>query len=279
MKNWIKNILIDCAGGFLIAIGIYNFAAQCEFPMAGISGIALILYQLFNLPIGTMTLVMNIPIILCCFKVLGKDFFLRSLQTMIISSLMMDVVAPLFPMFNGDLMLAAICTGFLTGLGYAIIYSSDTSTGGMDFIILMIRSIKPHLSFGNITLMTDITIIAIGGLIFKNVEGMIYGFILTYIVSSVIDRVIMGADKGKMAFIVTDLGDEVCARIHDYTERGSTLLKGEGSYSKSEKRVVMCACNNKQIHLIQKAVKEVDENAFMVIMESSEVRGEGFKPH
>lgn len=279
MKKWVKNIVIDCVGGLLIAVGVYNFAAQCGFPMAGISGIALILYKLFHLPIGTMTLLMNIPIIVCCFKVLGKTFFFRSLQTMIISSIMMDIVAPMFPVFQGDLMLAAICTGFVTGLGYAIIYSSDTSTGGMDFIIMMIRSIKPHLSFGNITLMTDITIIAIGGLLFKNFEGMIYGFVLTYIVSSVIDRVIMGADKGKMAFIVTEVGDKVSAKIHEYTERGSTLLNAEGSFSKEEKQVVMCACNNKQIHLIQKAVKEVDENAFMVIMESSEVRGEGFKPH
>lgn len=279
MKKFLKEIIIDSCGGLLIGFGIYNFAAQCGFPMAGISGIALILYHLFGLPIGVMTLAMNIPIILLCYKVLGKQFFFRSLKTMIFSSFMMDFICPLFPVFEGDLMLAAICTGFVTGLGYAIIYSSDTSTGGMDFIIMMIRSFKPHMSLGNITLMTDILVIAIGGLIFQNIEGMIYGFILTYIVSTVIDKVILGADKGKLTLIVTEHADKVSERIHDFTERGSTQLQAIGSYSKDNKNVVMCACDPKQIHLIQNAVKEIDENAFMVIMDSSEVRGEGFKPH
>ena len=279
IKTFVKEIFVDIAGGLLIGFGIYNFAAQCGFPMAGISGIALILYHLFHLPIGVMTLAMNIPIILLCYKVLGKKFFFRSLKTMIISSIMMDAVCPLFPVFEGDLMLAAICTGFVTGLGYAIIYANDTSTGGMDFIIMMIRSFKPHMSLGNITLMTDILVIAIGGLLFQNVEGMIYGFILTYIVSTVIDKVILGADKGKLALIVTEHADLISERIHDFTSRGSTQLQALGSYSKEDKHVVMCACDPKQIHLIQNAVKEVDENAFMVIMDSSEVRGEGFKPH
>ena len=87
-----------------------------------------------------------------------------------------------------------------------------------------------------------------------------------------------GIDAGKLALIVTAHGQEVADKIDELTQRGSTLLKGVGSYTKEEKQVVMCACNNKQMHMVQKAVKEVDEEAFLVTMESSEVRGKGFKP-
>lgn len=279
VKTLLKNVSIDVIGGLLIGFGVYNFAAHCGFPMAGISGIALIIYHLFHLPIGFVTLALNVPIVLLCYKVLGKKFLLRSLQTMLISSFMIDFVCPLFPVFEGDLMLSAICTGFLCGVGYAMIYANDTSTGGSDFIIMMVRAFRPHMSLGTITLLIDTVIVAIGGLLFNNIEGMIYGFVLTYIISKVVDEVTLGVDRGKMTLIVTDNGPLVCSRIHDLTDRGSTIIKAEGSFSKEDKQVVMCACSNKQLHLVQKAVKEVDENAFMVIVDSSEVRGEGFKPH
>lgn len=279
VKTLLKNVSIDVIGGLLIGFGVYNFAAHCGFPMAGISGIALIIYHLFHLPIGFVTLALNVPIVLLCYKVLGKKFLLRSLQTMLISSFMIDFVCPLFPVFEGDLMLSAICTGFLCGVGYAMIYANDTSTGGSDFIIMMVRAFRPHMSLGTITLLIDTVIVALGGLLFNNIEGMIYGFVLTYIISKVVDEVTLGVDRGKMTLIVTDNGPLVCSRIHDLTDRGSTIIKAEGSFSKEDKQVVMCACSNKQLHLVQKAVKEVDENAFMVIVDSSEVRGEGFKPH
>ena len=85
VKTLLKNVSIDVIGGLLIGFGVYNFAAHCGFPMAGISGIALIIYHLFHLPIGFVTLALNVPIVLLCYKVLGKKFLLRSLQTMLIS--------------------------------------------------------------------------------------------------------------------------------------------------------------------------------------------------
>ena len=112
-----------------------------------------------------------------------------------------------------------------------------------------------------------------------SLDHILYGLIATYILSVVVDKVMYGMDAGKLAFIVTERGQEVCDRIDELTQRGSTILKGVGSYTRAEKEVVMCACNPKQMHMIQKAVKEVDKTAFLVCMESSEVRGEGFKPH
>lgn len=277
MKKLAYDIMIDIAGGILIGVGIYNFAAKANFPLAGISGIALIFYHLFNLPIGWVTMLLNVPIAIFCYRTLGREFFIRSVRTVIITSLIIDYVAPLLPVYSGDRMLAAICTGIFSGLGYAIIFMNNSSTGGMDFITMSIKVKRPHLTLGKIVFITDAFIVAIGGFIFKDVDGTIYGFIITYLLTIVIDKMMYGIDAGKMTFIVTEKGQEVAHKIDKYSGRGATLLKGRGSYSGIEKEVVMCACNNKQMYTIRKLVKAVDPSAFTVIMESNEVVGEGFK--
>lgn len=280
VKKWKElgiDILVDFVGGMLIAIGIYNFAMKAGFPMTGFSGIALIFYHLFKLPIGTMTMVLNIPIVILCYRLLGRKFFLCSLRTMIISSVLMDFVAPMLPVYDGNRMLAAICTGVFAGLGYALIYMRNSSTGGADFIIMSLKALKPHISIGQIAFGIDVVIILGGGLIYKEVDGIIYGLIVNFILAAVVDKVMYGIDSGKMTLIVTQKGQEVAEVIDEFSGRGSTLLSGVGSYSKEEKQVVMCACNNKQMYAIRKKVREVDPSAFTVIMESNEVVGEGFK--
>lgn len=279
VKEFAVDIMVDIVGNLLIAIGVYNFAANSGFPVAGISGIALIFYHLFGLPIGIMTIVLNIPIILMCYKLLGKEFLFRSIKTMLIAWPLMDYVAPMFPVYDGERMLSAICVGVISGLGYAMIYMRNTSTGGADFIIMSIRVLKPHLSLGKITFATDLIIVGAGGMLFGDVNSIIYGLILTYILSTVVDKVMYGIDAGKMTLVVTDHGHEVAAKIDEMTERGCTFLRAVGSYTGEEKLVVMCACSNKEMHKVQKAVKEVDKQAFLITMESNEVRGEGFKPH
>ena len=149
-----KDIATDIIGGILIAVGVYNFAAAAKFPMVGVNGIALIFYQLFGLPIGTVALILNIPIAICCFRLLGRRFFLNSVRTIIITSIIMDAIAPLFPVYQGDRLLSAICCGVLSGLGYAMIYMRDSSTGGSDFIMMSIKALNPHLSLGNIALIS-----------------------------------------------------------------------------------------------------------------------------
>lgn len=278
-KELAIDIVVDIVGNMLIAIGVYNFAANSGFPVAGISGIALIFYRLFGLPIGVMTVVLNIPIILLCYKLLGKEFLLRSLKTMIIAWPLMDIVAPMLPVYSGDRMLSAICVGVFSGLGYALIYLRNSSTGGADFIIMSIRALKPHLSIGKIAFITDVVIVGLGGVLFGDTDSIIYGLILTYILSTVVDKVMYGIDAGKMTLVVTDHSKEVAEKIDELTARGCTFLRGVGSYSGEEKMVVMCACSNKEMHKVQKAVKEVDNRAFLIMMESNEVRGEGFKPH
>ena len=180
-KNKGKELTIDIAadivGNMLIAIGVYNFAANSGFPVAGISGIALIFYHLFGLPIGVMTVVLNIPIVLMCYKLLGKDFLLRSLRTMIIAWPLMDIVAPMLPVYSGDRRLSAICVGVFSGLGYALIYLRNSATGGADFIIMSVRALKPHLSIGKIAFITDVVIVGLGGVLFGDTDSIILSLI------------------------------------------------------------------------------------------------------
>lgn len=280
VKKWSLDILVDILGGILIALGTYNFAAAAEFPMVGVNGIALIFYHLWGLPIGRVALLLNLPISLFCFRILGRQFFLRSLRTIFITSMIMDYAAPLFPVYQGDRMLAAICTGILSGLGFAMIYMRDSSTGGADFILLSLKAKNPHMTLGKLAFLMDAAIVLLGTIVVsRDVDSLIYGMIVSFLLSVVVDKVMYGIDAGKMTLIVTDYAHEVAAKIDEVTGRGSTFLKAEGSYSREHKDVVMCACNNKQMYGIKNVVKEIDPNAFIIIVESNEVVGEGFKPH
>lgn len=277
LKKWIWDIGVDAVGGLSAGIGLYNFAANAGFPMAGFSGISLILYQLFHIPMGAAVIALNIPVAIICYRLLGKTFFFRSVRSVIISSFMIDYVAPLLPVYNGERILAAVCTGIFSGLGYALIFMNGSSTGGTDFITMAIRAKHPHLSIGRIVLVIDCVIVLFGGLLLKDTDALIYGLVITYIMTKVMDKLLYGLDEGKMAMIVTEKGLSIAGIIDHYIKRGSTIMKGLGSYSGKNRDVVMCACSNKQMYVIRKMVKKADPNAFIVIMDSSEVVGEGFK--
>lgn len=278
VKDWVLDIGADLLGGMLIALGIYNFALHANFPVAGFSGIAIILYHIFGLPIGIGTILLNVPVSIFCYKFLGKGFFFRSVKSMVISSLLMDYVAPLFPVYDGERLLAALCMGVLCGLGYALIFMRDSSTGGQDFITVSIRKIRPHLTLGVLTMIFDSTTILLGTLIvFHEIDGLLYGIIVTFLISTVMDHFMYGIYKGKLTFVVTEHGKAVVDAIDKISGRGATIVKGVGGYSLKEKDIVLCACNNKEMYQIKRRVHEIDPDAFTMIVESNEVVGEGFQ--
>ena len=277
-KEILTDLFFDLAGSILIAAGVHNFALYADLPMAGFTGIALILYHLFSLPIGIGIILLNIPVAILCYRYLGKVFFFKSIKSVIISSIFIDHIAPLFPAYSGDRLLAAVCMGVLCGAGYAMIFMRGSSTGGQDFISMSIRRANPHITLGSITLVLDTSVILIGSLmIFREIDGFIYGVIATYLMATVMDKILYGMNDGKMSLIITDNGGEISRVIDECTSRGSTILKGRGYYSGQEKDVVLCACSSKEMYAIGKAVKHRDPSAFTIIMESNEVVGEGFK--
>lgn len=277
--NWKRigtDILYEIIGSFLIAIALYNFAVNAEFPMTGFSGLALIGYRLWELPIGITTAVLNIPVAILCYRLLGKGFFLRSVRCIAISTIITDYIAPLLPLYSGDRMLAALCTGIIGGLGYALIYVRNSSTGGSDFIVMAIKALKPHLEMGRVIFISDAFIVLLGGFIFKDMDGIVYGFIINYFYGLMADQLILGLNSGKLALIVTSKADEMAELIDRVADRGSTIIHAHGGYTKSQKNVVMCACKAKQLYQAERAIKELDPESFLVVLNSHEVHGEGF---
>ena len=272
----IKKYFIEILGSFVVAIGIYNFAVQASFPMTGFSGISIILYRLFNIPIGLSTIFLNIPLAIICFKLLGKNFFISSIRCMLLSSFFIDYVVIHLPVYTGDRLLAALCTGIFAGIGYALIYMQNSSTGGSDFIIMAVKATKPHISLGKITFLSDLLIVIIGGYIFNDVDGIIYGLIVSMLMSKIIDQMIYGANSGKFALIVTEKALEITKVIDECSGRGSTILPAKGGYKQEDKQIVVCASNDKEMFTIEQKVKEVDPKSFVIILESHEVHGEGF---
>ena len=170
------------------------------------------MYHVFGIPVGAGTILLNVPVAIFCYKYLGRIFFLKSAKSMIISSLLMDYVAPLLPVYGGSRLLAALCMGVLTGIGYALIFMRGSSTGGQDFITVAIRKARPHMTLGIITFVLDMITILLGSLIvFKEVDGFIYGVIVTYLMASVMDRIMYGIDEGKMTLIVTEKRKRGCS--------------------------------------------------------------------
>lgn len=276
-KEIALDLFWEILGSFLVALALYNFALYAAFPMTGFSGIALILYRLFALPIGLTTIVLNIPVAIACYRLIGREFLLKSIRCMVISSLMIDYVAPLLPAYQGERMLAALVTGTLGGIGYAVIYMRKSSTGGSDFIIMAAKALKPHIKLGTIAFLSDIGIILAGGVIFRDADGIIYGMIINLLFAVVVDKVMCGLNSGRVGLVVTQRGQEMCALIDDRTGRGSTILEARGGYQNSAKQVVMVACNSKEMYQIERAIKELDDSSFMIVMSSNEVHGEGFR--
>lgn len=272
-----RQLFSELTGCILIAAAVYNFAVQAQFPMTGFSGISLILYRLFSVPIGLSTILLNIPVAALCWRLLGKDFFISSLRCMVLSSLLIDYAAPLFPVYTGSRLLSALCAGVIGGIGYTLIYMQNSSTGGSDFIIMAVKAKNPHISLGQIAFWSDVGIIFAGGILFRDMDGIIYGMIVNFLFAVMTDKMICGVNAGKLALIVTDHGEKICAAIDGCCRRGSTLLPARGGFRGDSHQIVLCACSNREIYLIRRAVAEADPQAFLVVLESGEVHGEGFR--
>ena len=270
------DLLFETIGSLLIALAIQNFAVPAGFPLTGFSGIALILNRFFRIPIGLTTILLNIPVAILCYRLIGRNFLMKSFRCMIISSLFIDYIAPLFPSYEGMRLLAALVTGVIGGLGYAMIYTRGSSTGGADFLIMAFKHKKPHLRLGTIAFLIDVGIICVGGLLFRDFDGILYGMIVNYLFAVVVDKVFYGINSAKIAFIVTKQGESICKTIEACSNRGSTILKSQGGYRMEDKQTVMVVSNSKEMYRILGEVTHKDRDAFIILTEAHEIHGNGF---
>ncbi len=272
-----KDIVYDFIGSCLFALGFYTFAEQAGFAPGGITGISLMIRYFTGVPLGAMTLALNIPIILICAPMLGRKFFVHSMRTMLISAFVMDVIFVRLPLYYGDPILAAVFTGICSGAGLGLIYMRGSSTGGVDFIIAAIKKKNPHFSFGQITLFLDGIVILMGWPVYGTINAVLYGLICVFAATVVMDKIVYGAGAGKLVIAVTDAGMPISKAISDSVERGSTITPAMGSYTGQKKEMVYCACSNSEVFRIRDAIHDADNRAIVLVCEASEMFGEGFK--
>jgi len=275
-KTFLGDIGFDLVGCILYAVGINCFIMPQDFASGGLSGIALIITYLTGLPNGTITFILNIPLILVSFKILGHMFLLKSVKTLAILTFCIDILTQPFPKYTGDPILAAICAGLAIGSGLGVVYMRGSSTGGSDFITLSIRKLKPHFSVGTITSTIDYIILGASIVFLGNVDAALYGCVAMFVSAKVLDQIMYGGNKGKMMMIITEKGDEVANSIFATTERGVTIADVRGAYSGQPKQLVISAMSRHEMPKARKAAHLADEKAFTMITNTDEVFGEGF---
>ena len=277
-KTFLVDTLFDIASAILYALGVYTFAAHADFAPGGITGLSIIINHYFKfIPIGMCTLAINVPLILFCHKALGKRFLFKTLKSMLISALMIDFVFPRFPQYEGERMLATLFAGVLVGAGLALLYSRGSSSGGSDFIVFSVKKKYPQLSIGTITLFMDGIIISLGGIVFKQIESVLFGILMTAASTIVMDKIMYGFGSGKMTIIITNKGAELAKRIGTEVDRGSTIIKAHGSFTGEERQMLMCACNKAEAIEVRNIVRSCDPRAIIMLSTIDEVYGYGFK--
>ncbi len=277
-KKIIYDVLISALGSFLYSIGIVCFAVPADFAPGGVTGIAVVISHLAPIPIGILIIILNIPIILMTYKLLGKKFIATSLVAMAFISFFTDFLFLPIPVYEGNRLISSIFAGVLVGAGLALLYSRNTSSGGADFVVLAFRKIKPHMSLGQIVLMIDIIVVLLGAVVFREVESVLYGAIYLFVSAETIDRIIVGFSRTKLAMCITSKPKEVASKIDEYIGRGSTIIDAKGGFKGDECFVVMSTCSNHQYAKLKAAVMDADDTAFVIIADAGSVYGEGFHP-
>ncbi len=277
MRKFLSAMRFDLLGSLLYAIGISGFAQQANFAPGGISGLALIVYHLWSFPIGITSLLLNLPLAALSTHILGKRFLCKTLQSMLCCTIFLDGIFPFLPTFHGSTVLAALFSGIFLGAGMAIFYMHGSSSGGTDFLTLSIQTKHPEFSIGFVTMAIDFIIILLGWPVFGNLEAVLYGILSTAICSIVMDKLLYHVGAAKTLLIITDHGKVVATEIARHCQRSSIAIRVIGNDSEHEKTVLICACSNAQAYRIQKITKKTDAHAFMILMDSNVVFGEGFQ--
>ncbi len=276
MREYVVKYALVALGSALFAAGFQFFLYPNSIIVGGVSGIAMIINYLVGLPVGIMTIVLNIPLFIIAWKHFGGKFIVSSLVGMLLSSVFVDVLAVIDYSPTDDMLLACLIGGAIKGLGLGLIYYAGATTGGTDIIAKFVRLRFPYINFGTIVLLTDAVIIIAFAAIFDRVEAAMYAVIAMFVVSKVIDLVLYGIDNSSVCYIISENSEQLVKDITDKLHRGVTILTGEGAYSHRDKQVLLCVIKRTQIADIRKIIKSIDENAFFIVSDAKNVFGKGF---
>lgn len=280
IKENIKNIFIEISGtilgAFIIAVAVSLFLLPNKLSSGGVAGIATITYYLLNMSMGISMLLINIPLFLMSILKVGKAFFVKSVIGTISLSLFTDMLDKLAPLTH-DKFLACIYGGILMGVGTAILLKVNSSTGGSDLASYIAKAYKPTVKVGEIIAILDIVIVVLNMFFLKEIEIGLYSAIAIYIMGKIIDILFEGIYFTKLIYIVSEKSEEIAKEIGKNIERGTTGIYGKGMYTNKDKLILMCAVTRKDIAKAIQIIRRIDKKSFVIITNSREVLGLGFK--
>ena len=276
IKDFAIEVIETIIGAFIMAVAVSLFLLPNELSSGGFSGIATIGYYLLKIPMGTTILILNIFLFIFVTFKIGKNFLVKSIIGTVTLSIFIDILDKFTPLTN-DKILACIYGGVLTGLGTAIILKAHASTGGSDVLSLIIREYNSKYEAGRLITIIDFAIVILNVIFLKKIEIGLYSAIVIYLMGKVIDIIFEGIYFTKLIFIISDKNEEISALISKKVKRGVTGIYGKGMYTNKEKLVLMCAVGRNDISEVKQIVKKIDSKAFLIVTNSREVLGVGFK--
>lgn len=276
IRKTLKSYTVITAGSLLFALAFDWFFAPNQVAMGGITGAAQVINALVPaLPVGVLTIVLNVPLFLAGWRLIGFYLLASSLFSMAVSSAAIDLIALAWEFPPMDPMLASLCGGALLGLGLGLVFSQGATTGGTDIVARLLKLKFPWLPMGQLILIPDGIVLAAAALAFGDVSAALYGAVALFVTARVMDTVLYGLDTCKTAYIISDNWQQIAAVLLEQ-DRGVTILRGQGAYTGADKQVLLVAFRQRDIVQVRRTVHSLDPRAFMIVCNAHEVLGEGF---
>ena len=277
LRSMMTDLLCIFIGTMLMVLGMIIFTIPNRLAPGGVSGLATALHEIVPLPIGAISLLINVPIFLIAWRMFGfKRLILTGIATLLFSFIL-DWLSPYLIAYTGNRLLASICGGVLLGGGVGIMFIRGITSGGTDLISLILRKPLPQFSSGKILFAIDSMVILIAVLIFKDVEVALYSAVTIFVQGKVIDAVQQGVDYAKIVLIITDHPKEILQILAIEKGRGITEFEAVGGFSRQKKTILLTVARRSEIADTLHTVKSVDPHAFTILHDATEVHGEGFK--
>ena len=269
-------IAVTIGGSALFAAGFSLFLQPNDLNSGGISGLAMVLVELLGFgSVGSLSIVVNLPLFVLGGLKIGKKFFAGSLIGMLFSSVLIDVFA-LVPMPPTEPLIGALYGGVICGFGLGVVFVCGSSTGGSDILARLLKLKYRNVPIGQITMAFDAFVVILTGLVFQDVSKALYTGVTVFITGKMIDAVVYRFDYSKVALIISKEHTAIARAIGDRLDRGATLLHAEGSYTHNQTMVVLTAVKKQQITELKELVMAIDPQAFVIVQEAHQVLGDGF---
>ena len=277
--KWFRNYILIIFGAFIMASGFVLFITPHNIVPGGVYGISIVIHHFTGLPIGLTALAFDIPLTIIGIRVLGPRFGVKTVVGFVLTALFVDSMTYLWgvkALVPDDVLLSSIFGGVFIGLGLGLIFKSKATSGGSD-IVAMIISKYTKMPLGQLMIYVDSTIVIAGLFAFQDWKIPLYSLIVIYIAGRVVDLVLQGVSYDKTLFIISEKHTEIRNKIINDLNRGGTFLKGEGMYNGQEKSIIYTVLNRREMAILQDYIHKIDPEAFLTVINASEILGKGFK--